>query len=153
MIILVIHWAAAVTLIGGFAFYYLVYGPSLKNNPKGTGGDHQINFIENRFKTLRWLSIATLLGTGIFNLLREGDSARMTSEYGVVLMIKLFIAILVAGLMGIQDFIIWPKENDIRPTEKVSPPEEAYRPPMVLGLIIFSLTLFVGLIAVYLSRM
>lgn len=153
MIILVIHWAAAVTLIGGFAFYYMIYVPSVANKNQGVGHEKLVNQMEQRFKTLRWLTITTLLGTGVYNLLREGDSSRMTSDYGVVLMIKLFLAILVTGLMGIQDFVIWPKEKPGGRTEKVSTPKEAYRPPIALGLSIFLLTLLTGLIAVYLSRM
>ena len=103
MLLLWIHWLAAMALIGGMAFYYLVLGP-MRSGTGGSDAPVLMGMIDRRFRSIRWISLAALLGTGIANLIREGDSPRMVSGYGGLLLLKLLLVLVLAGLMGIHDF-------------------------------------------------
>ncbi len=106
VIITWIHLLAAISWIGGTLFVWFVLKPEYQQPavPKEELGIFYR--IEERFKTIRWISLMTLLVTGIYNLIHEGDSSRMESEWGKFLMIKMFFVVLVIGLMGINDFIL-----------------------------------------------
>lgn len=105
MIVLWIHWVAAIAFIGGLIFHVAVFRPALREtNPKDGAGI--IKRVEQRFKTVRWLSLLALLATGIINLLGESGSARIESAYGGVLMIKLFFVLVIFALTGVYDFAL-----------------------------------------------
>ena len=102
-----IHLVAAITRIGGMLFHRLVLNPALARLSTPAKGPELLPGIlariESRYKTLRWLSLATLLGTGIVLLIHEGGSARLESTWGAWLMLKLFFVLLVIGLTAILD--------------------------------------------------
>jgi uncharacterized membrane protein len=102
-----IHLVAAITWIGGMLFHRLVLNPALARLSAPAKGPELLpgilTRIESRYKTLRWLSLATLLGTGIVLLIHEGGSARLESTWGAWLMLKLFFVLMVIGLTAILD--------------------------------------------------
>jgi len=114
-ILIWIHLVAAIAWIGGMLFHRLVLNPALARlSASGKGPDLLpgiLTRIESRYKTLRWLSLATLLGTGIVLLIHEGGSARLESTWGAWLMLKLFFVLMVIGLTAILDVGMAPVRN------------------------------------------
>lgn len=103
--------------------------------------------IESRYKTLRWLSLATLLGTGIVLLIHEGGSARLESTWGAWLMLKLFFVLLVIGLTAILDVGMAPVPSHPAAPRAAAPPS---RSAAVLADTILALGLVIVFIAAYL---
>jgi putative copper export protein len=145
-LIIWIHLVAAIAWIGGLLFHRLVLRPAIgrvllpgKGQEIFTG---ILTRIETRFKTLRWLSLATLLVTGIVNLLNEGGSARMESAWGAWLMLKLLFVLIVIGLTAIHDV-------GMAPAAAASEPGRA---SVWIGDTILALGLVTVLIAAYLAQ-
>ena len=153
MLILWIHVLAAGTLIGALIFQYFVFRPALRAaSPEGTGF---VKTVERRFKTLRWVSLLLLLGTGTLNLLSEGGSPRIESAYGGVLMLKLFLVLVVFAMMGLYDYMAGEAKARI-PASQPEPGEAtggSYTPRTGVGLTILFLTMGIIYLAMYLSRM
>ena len=57
---------------------------------------------------MAWLSLVTLSLTGAGNMLHEGGSARIATVWGAVLMLKLLLVAVAAGLTLIHDFVLDP---------------------------------------------
>lgn len=127
------------------AFLGVVLRPSARQGLSPGESFQFLDRIQMRFKTVRWLSLAVLLITGFFNLLRESGSGRLESSWGGILLIKLFLVAVAVGLTALQDFMLVP---NIRPET----PQSQVRLARWLsdGILIWSLLIvFVG---VYLSR-
>ena len=105
-LIMWIHLLAATGWIGGLIGLQWVLRPLERAFPQIQGAP--LGAIESRFRTIRWASLLTLLGTGVFNLIHEGDSARLESEWGVILVIKLLFVAVAVGLTAVQDFLLSP---------------------------------------------
>lgn len=115
-----IHLTAAITWIGGMVFHRFVLRPAI-GRVSGPANSRELLSgiflrIETRYKTLRWLSLAALLVTGIVNLLNEGGSARMETSWGAWLMLKLLFVLIVLGLTAIQDVGMAPAGALSEPT-------------------------------------
>jgi putative copper export protein len=132
MFIMWLHLVAAITWIGGMLFLWLVLRPVLS----GVEGQETLRRVEERFKTVRWIGLLTLLATGIYNLIHEGGSARLESSWGGILMIKLFLVAVVMGLSGVNDFL--------------GSASEGRQKDLINGLIL-ALALLIVLIAIYLG--
>jgi len=139
-----IHLVSAMTWIGGMLFVWLVLRPALKRPVFDSHAHVVLSHVEGRFRTVRWASLLTLLGTGLFNLIHEGGSARLESNWGGVLMIKLFFVIVVVGISGINDFFL-------KPTKTSTPSMSRWKE--WLSSIIFLLGLLIVFIGVYLRLM
>ncbi len=141
------HLVAAIAWIGGLLFHRLVLRPAFgRVSLQGKGPEILtgiLSRIETRFKTLRWLSLATLMVTGIVNLLNEGGSARMEPTWGAVMMLKLFFVLIVIGLTAIHDL------GMAAPAGASSEPGRA---SVWLGDILLALGLVIVLIAAYLVQ-
>lgn len=143
-VVLWIHLISAMIWIGGMLFVWLVLRPALKRPALDSQAQTVLSLVEGRFRTIRWYSLLTLLGTGLFNLIHEGSSARLESSWGGVLMVKLFFVAAVMGITGINDFLL-------RPT-KTSPASVIRTKDWLTG-IIFLLALVIVYIGVYLRQM
>jgi uncharacterized membrane protein len=137
VLILWVHLSAAVAWIGGMLFSRLVLNPVLN-----AGGipqkDDLVARIEARFRSLRWAGLITLVGTGAYNLIHEGGSARLESAWGGILLIKLLFVAIAIGLTGINDYLLH------------GPPSDHIKDGLN-GLILL-LGLLIVLIAVYLGQ-
>lgn len=150
-----IHLVGAIAFIGGTIFYLAVYRPAAVLLPPRPEQAAFTTKIEQRFRTIRWLGIVAMLVTGFFNLLYEGGSARIASNYGGVLMLKLFLVLVLIGLTGIHDFILGPPSGAPgRGTARVAGGgADAATGKRWLGVGILALALTIVFIAVTLSRM
>ncbi len=127
--------------VGGLTFHFMILQPALgrSSSPEVLGIAQRV---ERRFKTIRWLSLLVLLGTGFLNLLREGDSPRIESVYGGILMIKLFLVLVTLGLMGLYDFALMPRPN-----------ANPSRARLAMGIALLLVNLAILFVAVYLTRL
>jgi uncharacterized membrane protein len=151
-----IHLLAAITFIGGWVFVQLVIKPSLTDGKVKTPSMEAVAMVKNvgqRFKTVGWVSLMVLVFTGASQLLDEGGSARIETNWGLIMMLKLFVFAIVGGLILVHDLILDP----------YGPPgkgkKEEPQPLMFSGKIIWvqrtivALSLAVLFIAVYLSSL
>ncbi|HUK55678.1 MAG TPA: CopD family protein [Nitrospiria bacterium] len=142
-----VHLMAAITWIGGMVFYRLVLKPTLARAASPSKSPDLLvgilSRIETRYKTIRWLSLAMLLGTGIVLLLHEGGSARLESTWGAWLMLKLFFVLLVIGLTAILDVGMAPV-----PSQPAGPQIEA---PVRSAAFIADTILALGLVIVFIA--
>jgi len=153
-VIIWIHLVASIAWIGGLLFHRMVLRPAI-GRVSLTGKGQEIltgifSRIEARFKTLRWLSLATLLVTGIVNLLNEGGSARMESAWGAWLMLKLLFVLIVIGLTAIHDVGMAPA-----PAGQAAPATASEPSSRAAGMIsdtILALGLVIVFIAAYLVQ-
>ena len=140
-----IHLVAAITWIGGMLFHRLVLNPALARvsppvRQAGTPAKGPellpgiLTRIESRYKTLRWLSLATLLGTGIVLLIHEGGSARLESTWGAWLMLKLFFVLMVIGLTAILDVGMAPVRHPGGPSIEAPGRSAAFLADTILAL-------------------
>jgi uncharacterized membrane protein len=148
-VIIWIHLVAAIAWIGGLLFHRMVLRPAIgRVSLPGKGREILTGIfsrIEARFKTLRWLSLATLLVTGIVNLLNEGGSARMESAWGAWLMLKLLFVLIVIGLTAIHDVGMAPAAAGH------AAPGTASEPSSRAAGLISDILLALGLVIVFIS--
>ena len=144
MLIMWFHLVAAIIWIGGMLFLWLVLRPVLLTLSSGTQDPGILQRVEERFKTVRWVSLLTLLATGIYNLIHEGGSARLESGWGGILMIKLLLVAIVMGLSGVNDFLLTAGTGQATSSQSI-------RQKDLLNGLILALGLLIVFIAVYLG--
>jgi copper resistance protein D len=146
-----IHLTAAITWIGGMVFHRFVLRPAIGHISAPAKSQELLSGVlvrvETRYKTLRWLSLATLLVTGIVNLLNEGGSARMETSWGAWLMLKLLFVLIVLGLTAIQDVGMAPAGHT-----QAGASSEPSRASVWIADTILALGLVIVLIAAYLVQ-
>lgn len=143
ILVMGIHLLAAMAWTGGMIFSLVVLNPILKRFASASLGDKVLIRIDDRLKTVRWLSFITLLLTGFFNLLYEGGSERLESDWGAVLMIKLLFVVIVGGLTGVNDFILHARVVTLR-TESSSNVFFLNHSILIFALIIILISIYLG---------
>ncbi len=148
-----IHLVAAITFIGGLVYLHLVLRPILQSH----GSEHESNEIlrkvGQRFRTITWMSLITLILTGAFTMLSEGGSARIETEWGVVLMLKLFLFAIAFGLVLIHDFVLDPYPPATQSSSNSPMTSTNIRRGVLVQQMILVLTLIILFIATYLTAM
>ena len=144
-----IHLIAAVSLIGGLIFSQLVLTPAVRNAASDPTAQEVIRLSGQRFRTIAWASLITLILTGAYQLLNESGSARIETVWGVVLMLKLFLFVIAFGLILIHDFIMDPYAPD---SKNVPASVPASSRAATVQKAILVVTLAILLVASYLSK-
>ncbi len=106
-----IHLLAVITFIGGWLFFQLAVRPSLlegKTKKPSKEGLEMARKMGQRFKTVGWVSLMALIFTGASQLLDESGSARIETNWGLIMMFKLFVFAIVGGLIFVHDLILDP---------------------------------------------
>jgi uncharacterized membrane protein len=106
-----IHLVAVITFIGGWLFFQLAVRPSLLEGKAKSPTKEAMEMaqkIGQRFKTVGWVSLMVLIFTGASQLLDESGSARIETNWGLIMMLKLFIFAIVGGLIFVHDLILDP---------------------------------------------
>lgn len=106
-----IHLLAAIAFIGGWIFFQLVLGPSLKEGKAKARSVESLELVKTigqRFKMVGWVSLMALVFTGASQLLDESGSARIETSWGLLMMLKLFLFAVVGGLIFVHDLILDP---------------------------------------------
>jgi putative copper resistance protein D len=143
-LIMWVHLLAAIAWIGGMLFLWLVLNPMLDRISPGPEGEKIRVQVKDRFRTVRWIALLTLLGTGVFNLIHEGNSARLDSEWGVYLSVKLLLVAAAMGLSGVNDFMLYTDPSDSSSSKS--------RVKEGIEGIVFLLGLTIVWVAVYMSH-
>ncbi|WNM58291.1 hypothetical protein [Candidatus Nitrospira allomarina] len=106
-----IHLLAAITFIGGWMFVQLVVRPSLTEGKAKVPSMEALEMVKKvgqRFKMVGWVSLMALVFTGASQLLDESGSARIETNWGLIMMLKLFVFAIVGGLIFVHDLILDP---------------------------------------------
>ena len=148
-----IHLVAVVTFVGGLIYLEVVLRPAIHTLEPASQRTEIGRKTQRRFRTVAWVSIITLIVTGAAQMLNESGTARIETNWGVVLMVKLLVFAIMFGLLLIHDFIVAPhtQATDFSPTQ--SPPSHQGSRTRWLRHIILFLTLSILLIASYLTTM
>ena len=147
-----IHLIAAMTLVGGLVFAQFVLNPVAQKESLDQKSKEIIRLAARRFRTIAWVCLITLILTGAYQMLNESGSARIETNWGVVLMFKLLLFAIAFGLILIHDFIIDPHAP---PSKNIANPPSLPSFSLADNLqksIIF-MTLAVLLVASYLATM
>jgi len=148
-----IHLVAAITFIGGLMYLHLVLRPVLQSQGVETLSSEILRKAGQRFRTITWMSLIVLILTGAFNMLSEGGSARIETEWGVVLMLKLFLFAIAFGLVLIHDFVLDPYAASSQSSVKASVVQGNIRRAVFVQQMILALALIILFVATYLSSM
>ena len=150
-----LHLVAAITLVGGLVFLQFVVKPALQGKNQDGQQPEVLRRIGRRFRTVAWMSLITLILTGSNQMLNESGSARIETEWGVILMLKLLVFAIAFGLLLIHDFILDPYAP-VQQSAKTRSEQEHLpfsKKVTLLHNTIIALTLTVLFIAAYLTTM
>ncbi|GJL62496.1 MAG: hypothetical protein NPIRA04_11500 [Nitrospirales bacterium] len=148
-----IHLVAAITFIGGLMYLHLVLRPVLQSQGAETESYDVLRKAGQRFRTMTWMSLIALILTGAFNMLSEGGSARIETEWGVVLMLKLFLFAVAFGLVLIHDFVLDPYASTSSSSVNTPTIQSNIRRAVFVQQMILALALIILFVATYLSSM
>ena len=148
-----LHLVAALTLVGGLVFLQFVVKPTFQGMKQEGPQAEVLRRIGRRFRTLAWVSLITLILTGSNQMLNESGSARIETEWGVILMLKLLVFAIAFGLLLIHDFILDPYAP-VQLSGKTGPDSSPFSNKInLLHNAILVLTFAVLFIAAYLTNM
>ena len=102
------HLGAVVILLGGLVFFQVVLNPALRTMASESQKSDLLRSIGRRFRSISWISLIVLILTGAYQMLKESGSARIETDWGVVLLLKLFLFAVMFGLLLVHDFILDP---------------------------------------------
>jgi len=103
-----VHLGAAGILLGGLVFIQFVLNPGIRIIASEAQRAEVMRTIGRGFRSLSWVSLITLILTGAYQMLKESGSARIETDWGVVLLLKLFLFAITFGLLLVHDFILDP---------------------------------------------
>lgn len=113
-----LHLLAVTVWFGGMAFLVLVIVPELKRKNKNGAAD-LLRSTGERFRSVGWICLGTLLATGTVNLwargVRLGDFLRaewLGSPFGKAVVLKLSLFAIVVAISAVHDFRIGPRAVD-----------------------------------------
>ncbi len=103
-----VHLTAVVILLGGLTFIQLVVNPAIRPIASEAQKTDLFRSIGHGFRSISWICVITLILTGAYQMLNESGSVRIETDWGVVLMLKLFLFAITFGLLLVHDFILDP---------------------------------------------
>lgn len=145
-----VHLAAAVILLGGLGFIQFVLNPAIRTIGSEVQRADLLRSIGRRFRTISWISLITLILTGAYQMLKESGSARIETDWGVILMLKLFLFAMTFGLLLIHDFILDPYAP---PSNSSTAPEQNSTRADLIQKAALLMAFIVLLVASYLTTM
>jgi uncharacterized membrane protein len=151
-----VHLLAVITFIGGWMFVQFVVRPSVTGSKGILPSMETLEIVKKlgqRFKTVGWVSLITLIFTGASQLLDESGSARIETSWGLIMMLKLFVFAIVGGLIFVHDLILDPYGTSSKGKKENSQPLMLSGKVVWVQRTIVMLSLVVLGIAVYLSSL
>ena len=148
-----IHLIAVITFMGGLLHQHLVLRPVLSLHESEEVEYKVLRKVAQRFRTVTWISLITLILTGAFNMLSEGGSARIETEWGVVLMLKLFLFAIAFALVLIHDFVLDPYASSSQSSSRTPTALGPIRRAALVQQAILVLTFIILFVAAYLTTM
>ncbi len=117
LVVVWLHLLSVVTWMGGLLFASHLVAPRLAR--AGTAERDALADLLRRFRLVTWMAIALLILTGLVNLSRLPFSAALLFEraVGLLLSLKLLLAIVAFALQARRDFAILPRLLSASPQE------------------------------------
>ncbi len=115
------HLIAAFTLLGGLIFMNVVLTPAV--GAKGIPPQFIRLMGMQRFSRYAWISIITLVITGVIIAVAalRNIEAPLTTPYGIVLLVKIFLVFLMIAVTAFNSLIYGPKLVEGAPKPKEEP--------------------------------
>lgn len=160
LIFIFLHVLSAMVWIGGLMFFVTTMVPFVRKKEfQGVAGSI-VEWIGLRFRYVGWLSLWTLVLTGLINLYFRGYrwpdyfSAEMwTGYFGETLAVKLILVAIIFILSAVHDFYIGPKATALWKENPDSPDSRRYRKAASwIGRVNLALGLCVLMCAIMLIR-
>ncbi|MFQ5964856.1 MAG: hypothetical protein ACE5KZ_11305 [Candidatus Scalinduaceae bacterium] len=117
-LVLVVHWlhlSASALLIGGMVFLVTVLSPILRRNSSASGIGTLAYEIHERFRKYVGILIGVIILTGIinsFNSIITGIETSLGAGYITIIRIKVFLAICLFIIYGVNAFLIKEQKGD-----------------------------------------
>ena len=151
-----LHLLAAMAWVGGMIFLVAVVVPLLRRPEMREHATELLRTTGNRFRTLGWIALTTLVVTGTFNILHRGFSFGQIlsgdvfqGQWGRVLAHKLGMVAVILVMSAVHDFWIGPTAlRDPDPARR----EKFRKSASIFGRVNFALALAVVALAVTLVR-
>ena len=154
-----LHLLAAIVWIGGMAFVAFVLAPYVRRPGQRQMGIAIIRWTGMRFRTIGWICIGMLLGSGLLNLAYRGSGwqdltgAFWRTVFGRTMAVKLLLVVSILGLSVVHDFFIGPRAGELGHLDPDSPKTRRLRQQAAwIGRVNFLLALVVVALAVTLVR-
>ena len=155
-----LHIISAMAWVGGMLFLVTVLVPLLRTPAMRPQAAELFSAVGTRFRVVGWVALATLVVTGVFNVMGRGyrfeqllNGDAFAGRWGGTLALKLSFVAMIVVMSGIHDFWLGPRA--IRLARENAPQEEREkwrRIASVLGRTTFVLALAVVGLAVTLVR-
>ncbi len=118
-----IHVLAAMLWLGGMFFLAVVGGPVLRGVESEVVRRELFRRLGERFRTVGWVAIVVLIGTGLMNLRFRGlldagvlgSPAFWGSRYGHALAWKLGAVVAMVIASAVHDFVLGPRTGRLPP--------------------------------------
>lgn len=155
-----IHILAACAWIGGMAFLVLIVVPLLRSPEFGPVAARFVQRSGERFRTIGWICLGTLVATGAFNMWFRGiawvsffDGTFAQSPVARPLAIKLVLVAVVLGVSAYHDFVVGPRATRLwREDPHSEATRRARKQAATYGRINGTLSLLIALLAVFVVR-
>lgn len=155
-----LHILAAMTWIGGMIFLVVVLVPMLRRPAMRERAAELFGILGVRFRTVGWAALATLIVTGVFNILHRGYRLEQLftgdvfrGDWGHVLALKLAFVAAVVVLSAVHDFWLGPRATKAaREGASAEARERSRRLASILGRTTFTAALAIVALAVTLVR-
>ena len=127
-LVLLIHVVAAIIWLGGMFFISLVLVPSLRKLEPPIKRTEILSATGRRFSLVSWTAILVLLVTGVINSVNRGITIHIissgklfSSQFGMILTIKVSLVLVMILISAIHDFILGPKLIKLSKLDRPSP--------------------------------
>lgn len=154
-----LHILSAMVWIGGMIFLGVVLVPVVRKPLIQSRAADLLRWTGERFRYVGWVTIATLLVTGTFNVAYRFGWAGLVSkdlwhgQFGRILAMKLILVGIILLLSAIHDFYVGPRATEILQQHPDSPEAgRVRRQASLFGRVNLLLSLAVVFLAIMLVR-
>ncbi len=124
-IIVLIHVLAAIVWLGGMFFIALVLVPALRKFKPLEKRTEILSLSGIRFRWVSWIAILIILITGVINSANHGITLQiissgqlLSSHFGKILTLKVFLVFAMIIISAIHDFILGPRFIELMKNNK-----------------------------------
>ncbi len=114
-----LHIGAAITWIGGMAFFFTTLIPALRSNLQPVERVRIMSAAGRRFKWISFASIGILIVTGVAKVHEIAINDSPSSIFWNVLWVKIFLVVVVVILSYVHDMVWGPRLITPRPGEDI----------------------------------
>lgn len=155
-----LHIISAMAWVGGMLFLVTVLVPLLRTPQLRPQAAELFHALGMRFRVVGWITLGTLVTTGIFNVTMRGyrleqllNGEAYAGRWGTTLAVKLALVVAIVALSAVHDFWLGPRATRLaRESAPDAQRERSRRIASLMGRTTFLLALAVVALAVTLVR-